>query len=272
MALKKDSIANVITVALVVCFACAIVVSGTAVSLKPQRAANKEADRYKNILEAAGLFEEGKTAPGQVNELFKQFTTRVVDLDEKRFLTEAEVASLGIDVATYDQRKASKDPGMSRELSNEEDVASISRRARYSVVYLLQDETGLQKIVLPVHGYGLWSTMYGYLALRGDLNTVAGITFYEQQETAGLGGEVDNPKWKASWQGKEIYSSGHDVALRVIKGTVDPASRDAEYHIDGLSGATLTSRGVENLIHYWLGKNGFGPMLKQLQTQEVGAI
>lgn len=260
---NKDSMANVLTVALGVCFVCAIIVAGSAVSLKPTIQANKSLDRNKNILIAAGLFEKGETQDADIDGLFEQFTIRVVDLEEKRFLTEDQIAEVGIDVSKYDQRKAAKIPGMSMELTNEQDIASISRRARYSVAYLLEKDGKVDRIVLPVHGYGLWSTLYGFLALEGDGNTVAGITFYEQKETAGLGGEVDNPRWKNLWVGKEIYDGG-EVALSVIKGAVDNSSPQAVHQIDGLAGATLTSKGVENLIAYWLGKDGFGPVLAKL--------
>ena len=150
-------------------------------------------------------------------------------------------------------------------MSNEQDIASISRRANYSVAYLLEKDGEVERIVLPVHGYGLWSTLYGFLALQGDGNTVAGITFYEQKETAGLGGEVDNPSWKNLWVGKEIYQDGA-VALKVIKGAVDKSAPDAKYQVDGLAGATLTSKGVENLIAYWMGDEGFGPLLSDFKS------
>lgn len=272
MAYNKDSLQNVLMVAVGVCLVASIVVSGTAVMLKPTRIANQEADRYKNILVAAGLFQEGETPVSEVDELFQQFELRVVDFEQNRVLTPEEASTEGVDVSSYNQRQASKDPDMSKDIPGTEDIASIGRRARYSIIYLLRDESGgIDKVVLPVHGYGLWSTMYGYLALEGDMNTVAGITFYDQKETAGLGGEVDNPDWKAIWPGKKIYENGN-VALEVVKGSVDPSSRGAEHKIDGLSGATLTSRGVHNLVHYWLGEEGFKPVLKQLETQMVGAI
>ena len=261
---NKDSMANVLTVALGICFVCAIIVAGSAVSLKPMIQANKALDRNKNILIAAGLYKKGETQDSDIDGLFEQFTIRVVDLEQKRFLTDDQIAAAGIDVSKYDQRKAAKIPDMSMELTNDQDIASISRRARYSVAYLLEKDGKIDRIVLPVHGYGLWSTLYGFLALQGDGNTVAGITFYEQKETAGLGGEVDNPRWKNLWVGKEIYENG-EVALTVIKGSVDPALPQAVHQIDGLAGATLTSKGVENLIAYWLGKEGFGPLLANLQ-------
>jgi Na+-transporting NADH:ubiquinone oxidoreductase subunit C len=261
---NKDSMANVLTVALGVCFVCAIIVAGSAVSLKPTIQANKALDRNKNILIAAGLYKAGETQDSDIDGLFEQFTIRVVDLEQKRFLDEDQITAAGIDVSKYDQRKAAKVPEMSMELTNDQDIASISRRARYSVAYFLEKDGKIDRIVLPVHGYGLWSTLYGFLALQGDGNTVAGITFYEQKETAGLGGEVDNPRWKNLWVGKEIYDDG-EVALTVIKGSVDPSLPQAVHQIDGLAGATLTSKGVENLIAYWLGKEGFGPLLANLQ-------
>jgi Na+-transporting NADH:ubiquinone oxidoreductase subunit C len=119
--------------------------------------------------------------------------------------------------------------------------------------------------VLPVHGYGLWSTMYGFVALKSDLNTVAGLGFYEHGETPGLGGEIDNPRWKGSWPGKKVYQ-GDDVALSLIKGTVDTSRAGSEYQVDGLAGATLTSRGVTNMVHFWMGEQGFGPFLTNLKA------
>ncbi|MDZ7686235.1 MAG: NADH:ubiquinone reductase (Na(+)-transporting) subunit C [Gammaproteobacteria bacterium] len=147
---------------------------------------------------------------------------------------------------------------------------SIGRRARYSIIYLLEDGEELDKVVIPVHGYGLWSTMYGFLALEEDMNTVAGITFYEQQETAGLGGEVDNPDWKAGWEGKEIYKGG-EVALEVIKGSVDPErTKTPNTRSMGLSGATLTSRGVRNLVALLAGRRRVRPdAWKQLETENA---
>ena len=264
MASDKDSMKNILIVALSVCFVCSVIVSGAAVSLKPERLVNKALDRNKNILIAAGLFEKGVTAESEIDGLFESFDIRVVDLQAQRLLSAEELAETGIDFDRYDQRKAAKDPARSVGLSTEEDIASISRRANYAIVYLLKQEERLDRIVLPVHGYGLWSTLYGFIALESDGNTVSGITFYEHQETAGLGGEVDNPRWKGLWPGKEVYDESGNVALRVIKGVVNPSSNNAKYQVDGLSGATLTSRGVRNLIEYWLGDQAFGPVLKEL--------
>jgi Na+-transporting NADH:ubiquinone oxidoreductase subunit C len=265
VASDKDSMKNILMVALSVCFVCSVIVSGAAVTLKPERMANKALDRNKNILIAAGLYERGVTKDEDIDSLFESFEIRVIDMQAQRMLNEREAGEVGIDFDRYDQKKASKDPALSVPLATAEDPASISRRANYSIAYLLKRDGKLERIVLPIHGYGLWSTLYGFIALEPDGNTVSGITFYEHQETAGLGGEVDNPKWKALWPGKEIYGVDGNVALTIIKGSVNANAPGAKHQVDGLSGATLTSRGVHNLIGYWLGDKAFGPVLKNLE-------
>jgi Na+-transporting NADH:ubiquinone oxidoreductase subunit C len=112
---------------------------------------------------------------------------------------------------------------------------------------------------------GLWSILYGYLALDTDLTTIRGITFYEQGETAGLGGEVENPRWKALWPGRRAFDERGNVKIQVKKGVAGPPAEDP-YQVDGLSGATLTSRGVTNMIRFWLGPDGFGPFIAQLRN------
>ncbi|MGB0764601.1 MAG: NADH:ubiquinone reductase (Na(+)-transporting) subunit C, partial [Luminiphilus sp.] len=116
--------------------------------------------------------------------------------------------------------------------------------------------------------YGLWSTLYGFVALESDGNTIAGLGFYEHKETPGLGGEVDNPRWKNLWKGKQVYRDGA-VAISVVKGSVDQGSDAANWQVDGLSGATLTSRGVSNLVQYWLGEDGFEPYLRNLREGDA---
>lgn len=251
----KGTTLNTIVVALAVCLVCSVVVSASAVYLKPLQVENKRADRQKNILEAAGLLREGES----VEELFKQVEAKVVDLDTGEYVKE-------IDAQAYDQRAASRDPERSAPIPSDKDVAGIKRQAEYATVYLVNDEQGrLQYIILPVHGYGLWSTLYGFLALEDDANTVVGLKFYEHGETPGLGGEVDNIKWRRQWKGKLVYDDG-EPEIEVLKGTVDPDRPAAKYQVDGLAGATLTSRGVTNLLQFWLGENGFKPYLDRIRT------
>jgi Na+-transporting NADH:ubiquinone oxidoreductase subunit C len=127
----------------------------------------------------------------------------------------------------------------------------------------------VSRVVLPVHGYGLWSTMYGFLALEADLDTVSGLRFFEHAETPGLGGEVDNPRWQAQWSGKRLFDEAGEFALQVLKGRVPEGAPDAQHKVDGLSGATITTRGVDNLVRFWVGEQAYGPFLARLR-QEIG--
>ena len=154
---------------------------------------------------------------------------------------------------------------MNRVLSTDKDIASIKRQAKIAKVYLVENGGQIDKIILPIHGYGLWSTLYGFMALEGDGNTVAGLGFYEHAETPGLGGEVDNPSWKKQWAGKRVYKDGR-VAIRLVKGGAD---RTDAYGVDALSGATITSRGVDNLVKFWLSDTGFKPFLDNVRQGRI---
>lgn len=254
MSAKNETLSRVLTVALGLCIVCSVVVSTAAVALKPQQAANKARDLKRNILMAGGLYNPELS----VEEQFASIEARVVDLDTGMFLDD-------VDPSTFDQRKAAKDPSSSKALSGDEDLAKILRRENRATVYLVNDESGaLDRIILPIHGYGLWSTLYGFVALESDANTIVGLGFYEHGETPGLGGEVDNPNWKAKWPGKLAYKDG-EVAISILKGAVNPASDDASWQVDGLSGATLTTKGVHNLVQYWLGDDGFAPLLGNIR-------
>jgi Na+-transporting NADH:ubiquinone oxidoreductase subunit C len=255
----NESVKKTLLVTLVLCVVCSVVVATAAVTLRPLQAANQALDRKQNILAAAGLLQAGVN----VEEQFGRVETRLVDLETGKF-TDA------LDPLNYDQRKASRDPALSVRVPQDQDIAKIQRRVKYAQVYVVAaPDGGIGKVILPVKGYGLWSTLHGFIALEPDLNTVAGIGFYEHAETPGLGGEVDNPAWKASWHGKQLYDVNGNIVLKVIKGRADSSRPESVYQIDGLSGATLTSRGVQNLIQYWLGDQGFAPFLANLRAGEA---
>jgi Na+-transporting NADH:ubiquinone oxidoreductase subunit C len=256
---SNDSTSKTLIVAFALCIVCSVIVSAAAVVLKPTQEINKDLDRKRNILAAAGMLDDSKT----VDEQFSQVSARIVDLRTGKF------ADDDVDAQKYDQRKAAKDPAASDALSSDQDRAKVARREHYSLVYLVEDEQGeIDKIILPVRGAGLWSTLYGFVALEADANTIAGLGFYEHAETPGLGGEVDNPRWKALWPGKQVYRDDA-VEIGLIKGSVNPAGANAAWQVDGLAGATLTSVGVTNLVQFWLGENGFEPFLNHLRNGEA---
>lgn len=243
-----------------VCIACAVVVSTAAVSLKERQEANATLERQKNVLQAAGLMAAGEKLGAE--EVAKRFATiEAVAVD----LASGEVAE-GVDPATFDQQKATADPERSRPAPP--NAAQVQRLPNTAVVYLLRDDEGaLELVILPVEGKGLWSTLYGFVALERDLTTIRGITFYQHGETPGLGGEVDNPRWKEKWEGREAFDETGEPAITVVKGRAGTPEEDP-YEVDGLSGATLTGRGVTYLVQFWLGDHGFGPFLGKLAERE----
>jgi Na+-transporting NADH:ubiquinone oxidoreductase subunit C len=249
----QPSIGQTIRFAAAVCVVAAIAVSSAAVGLKERQEANKLLDRQSKVLGVAGLIEPGeKLTAERAQEMFDEYIVTIpVELETGEIAEE-------IDPVTYDQRSAAQDPATSQVAPP--NPAKVSRLPDVGLVYQVMRDGIVDKVILPVEGMGLWSTLYGYIALEADLERVAGITFYEHGETAGLGGEVDNPRWQALWPGRRVFDEDGDPAIEVIKGAAGPPEEDP-YEVDGLAGATLTSRGVTNLLHLWLGPDGFGPYL-----------
>lgn len=259
----RDSVPHTLVVAALLCVVCSVFVAGAAVGLRPRQQANKQLDQKKNVLIAAGILNEGEAlSETRIDHLFEEQISKVlIDLKTGR-PADPEI----VNPVTYDQRVASSDPAWSTLIEPDQDLAGIKRREKYAFVYKVLDRYGnVDRIVLPINGKGLWSTLYGFLAIDADGTTVRGITFYEHAETAGLGAEVDNPKWKAIWPGKQVFDESGEVRLGVIKGVVSPDSPMVEYEVDGISGATITSKGVTNLIRYWLGPDAFGPYLENIR-------
>ncbi len=258
VALPNDDRRKVLFVAVALCLVCSLVVSVAAVALKPLQTANAQFDLRRNLLLAAGLVDAGATRD-TVESAFGRVEARLVDLRSGEFSEDEPPLA-------YDARAAVNDAGASDPIPDRDDIARIRRRSHYAVVYLVKDGERIEQLVLPVHGYGLWSTLYGFVALEPDLRTVAGLKFYEHGETAGLGAEVDNPNWLARWRGKVALDDTGQPIIEVVKGAVTESGDAARSQVDGLSGATLTSNGVQALLRYWLGEQGFGPFLQRLRA------
>lgn len=262
MSSKKETTGRTLFVALAVSLVSSVFVAGAAVSLKPVQIENRLLDKQRSILAIAGLG-EAKMSARAVKDLFaERITAKVVDLETGEY-TEA------FDPVTFDPLKASRDPKLSSVVPGKEDIALIKRRERFTTVYMVEQDGKLESLILPVRGYGLWSTLHGFMAVKSDLNTVVGFGFYQHAETPGLGGEVDNPKWKAQWPGKTLFDEAGEPVISIVKGGVDPSSPNAGHQVDALAGATLTSDGVDRLLQFWLGEQGFGTYLAKLRTQGV---
>ncbi len=254
MALPTDSVPKTIFVAVALCLVASMVVSAAAVALRPQQEINALKDKQVNILQVAGVYDPAQ----DVAEAFAAFEPHVLELETGTFTDQ-------FDAASFDDRAAADDPATSVALTD--DPAGIGRQANFVTVYLLRDDAGeIDKVILPIHGYGLWSTLYGFIALEENGNDVFGLQFYEHAETPGLGAEVDNPRWRAMWNGRKLRDDSGELLITVAK-AVPPAGPD--YHIDALAGATLTSVGVDNLIKFWMGEQGYAPFLENLKAGNV---
>ena len=255
----NESIVKTIGVAFAVCLICSLVVSASAVNLRDLQKENKLNDKRIKILQVADIYNPNISIAEQFSELESKF------IDFNTGLMMDEYNNFSID--DYDQIVVTKDPNLSSKVPTSEDIAIIKNRENVGKIYILRDEIGtIDKLILPIRGYGLWGTLYGYISIEDDFNTVSGIEFYDHKETPGLGAEVDNPKWKAQWKGKKIYKD-NKVNLAVIKGKVEAGDSESTYKIDGLSGATITSRGVTNMVAYWFGESGYSSLLRELDYE-----
>ena len=261
--MRQYSNTYIIGFATVVCLVCSIVVSTSAVALRERQDRNKVLDRQTNVLVVAGLIGEGeKKTPEEGDELFADnIVIRAVDLASGTY-------DDSLDGGTYDQRKAAKDPSTSKAAPG--NLAGVTRLPKSGLVYQRMADGEVATLILPIEGKGLWSTLYGFLALAPDATTIEGITFYEHGETPGLGGEIDNPSWKSVWVGKQAFDENWQPAVEVIKGNAGGVEEDP-YRVDGISGATLTARGVSHLVRFWLGENGYERYLENFRKEESGS-
>ena len=250
-----------------VCVVCSVVVSGAALSLKDQQLKNAELDLRKNVVSVSGLTEPGQTITEADVKKFYQDSS-VTDKSANRVepgyielttgtITDADTAKAAIkaDKATCKERTK-------KELTD--NPAKIACLPKYKAVYTVYQNDEVSRIILDVEGKGLWSTLKGFLAMGTDGKTIQGLTFYSHAETPGLGGEIDNPVWKKKWVGEQAFKNG-SPDITIVKGTApqgDKAAQDGK--IDGLSGATLTSNGVQYLVNFWLGPKGYGPYLSSV--------
>ena len=270
--MQRDSISNTLQVALVLCLVCSVLVSVFAVGLRSRQQTNQRRFMQRKVLEVARLCEEG--ADVDVDDLFGRIETRVVDLRTGEYADESQLQKLDdnadgrVDAHELNQLALARDPQQSMLPQN--DIAGIKRRENYSIVYEIRVAGELKQLILPIRGYGLWSTLMGFLALdvtglaEGyDRIHIRGLTYYSHKETPGLGGEVDNKNWRAQWDGKKAFDADGRVLIEVAKGA------SGDYQVDALSGATITSQGVSNMLEFWLGEQGFGPFLARLKSRSA---
>lgn len=245
MSSNNESIGKTLAVVVSLCLVCAVIVSLTSVQLRPLQKANKAKDIQSNILAAAGISKVDNVA-----ETFEaKIETRFIDMRSGDFADPVEDFD-------FEKTKYDANEGYPLKENGIKDIAGIQRITKRAPVYISKKDDGsTDAIILPIQGYGLWGLMYGFISLESDGETIKDIIFYKHNETPGLGGEIQNPQWTATWEGKEL-------PIQIVKGT---AGGD-EHKIDGLSGATLTSNGVDHAVDFWTGENGFGPFLAKVRN------
>jgi Na+-transporting NADH:ubiquinone oxidoreductase subunit C len=256
---RLDSTRYTLLFATAVCVVCALVVATAAVLLQPIQEENARLYRQKNVLIAAGLVRpDQKVSRDEVLKIFERnIRIRLIDLKTGALLPAERLDPLG-----YDQRRARNDPSQSRPAP--ENDAGVNRLPNYAAVHFVVRDEAVEQLVLAVEGLGMWGTIYGYLALDRDGNTVRGITYYDQKETPGLGGEIANPSWQALWKGRRVYDERWRPGITVIKGAAGTPEVDP-LHVDGLSGATITSNAITRLTRFWMGESGYGEFLRKFR-------
>ncbi|MEI6894937.1 MAG: Na(+)-translocating NADH-quinone reductase subunit C [Colwellia sp.] len=253
---KKETFSGTLIFVFIICLVCAALVSISTIGLKPLQIENKLLDKKTKILEASGLLSQTGTDSKSIKAAYQKYVVaKMVNLDTGEIIDG--------DTDMFDERVEARD--VNKSIKPKNDMAGINRRANRAVIYLVQNDQGqLNTIVLPMLGMGLWDLMYGFIGLAPDLNTVRSVIYSDLKETPGLGAEVLNPKWKALWPGKKMFNEQGEIAITIIKGG---AKKGDIYGVDALSGATLTSNGIESTLHFWLGDEGYGPFISKFRNK-----
>lgn len=222
---------------------CSVLLSSAANLLKERQQENIALDKQKNIISSAGF----KSEPG------KDYTRQEI-------------------LKIYDENIKSAVIDLNGNVVEDKDVANLDPKADVDLlpIYYSQKDGKIDAYILPISGKGLWSTIYGYLALEPDATTVKGITFYQHGETPGLGGEIEKDWFKSSFEGKKIRSeTGELKSITVLKGKVaEKIEKDQQqYYVDGISGSTLTGNGVTKFLKQDLLK--YEPYFAKLNKKEM---
>jgi Na+-transporting NADH:ubiquinone oxidoreductase subunit C len=259
--MNRNGPAYTVVFTLVVCAVCSVFVAGAYEMLGEKQRADAAVFRMLDILTITGLAEKDEElGRDEILERFQAIRPLAVDMETKRLAPD-------VDARLYDQREASNDPTQSFEAPPND--AGVRRIPEYAVVYeRLEEDGGLDQILIPIHGQGYGGQIYGFLSLGSDLNTVRDIVFYELEETPTLGGRITRSSWRKNWPGRKIYDDSGDVAIRLVA-DAPPADEDP-YKVDAVSRASVTTAGVQNMLDFWLGPQGFGPFLADYREQLAG--
>lgn len=273
MAEKRSGFSSSRTLIFVVavCTVCALVLSILAESLKKAQKEAKELYRSKQLLLAARILDYDDTfvANGE-----KATSRAILDTFEARVLTRLTDAQGKV----WTFQEAGVD-----ETSYLLDNAKLGySHLPYKLIYMIKQETPSPVpygYVIPINGYGLWDAIYGYLGIEANGDTVLGMTWYEQKETPGLGGEIALPEWQQQVYDKVIFQKNPDgstnfqrapLGIKVVKTTVKEtygSSPLSDSAIDGIPGASITINGVNEAFRTSLAP--YRPFLLRAHNQEI---
>lgn len=266
--MKKDSTFSTILISFALCVICSLLVSGSVVLLKPLQEENKKLDFKKSVLKVSGIGIDGDLTKDKVDSAFKQIETRILDIEAGELLRKGEK----FDLEKFDPGSIRRDPATSKSIEAALDKGNIKSRELFLRIFLVKDSpesSTINRIVLPIHGKGLWSTMFGLIAVDAKDFSIKGITFYEHGETPGLGGEIDNPIWQAKWLDKKIYDDNFQFKFSIPKASVSDSDPEAKFKVSAISGATLTSNGLRGTVEYWFGSDGLQKFLKNVKERGI---
>ena len=251
LALPMESRPKTILAAFVVSAVCAVLVSSATVILRPIQAANRAAEEEARVEALV------RGIPGMsdlLTEVGGSLSTVVVDLARGRAANDVTPSTLLATLADT-SNWTSLDAG--------QDLAGLGARPDYAQVFLLRDNDLVSLLLLPIAGQGYNGRIEAVLALRGDMNTIAGVTVTRQSETPGLGARIEEGAWQASFPGQQIFDSEGAVRFSVARGTASSI-----HEVDGITGATRTSNAFTQMVRFWLGPDGYGPLIAAISRGE----
>lgn len=251
LATSNESRIKTVLLAFLVSAVCAVFVSGVTVLLRPIRTANRAAEEQARIEELV------RGIPGMANLLEESggaLSTVVIDLESGR---------AAADVTPETLEAALADPANWTALEPEADLAGLGQRPDFAQIFLLRNEGGISLALLPMTGQGYGGRIDAILALHGDMNTIAGVAVTGHSETPGLGGRIEEASWRASFPGTETRNAGGAIQFQVARGQAASI-----YEVDGITGATRTGAGVTRMVRFWLGPEGYGPLIDAVDRGE----
>lgn len=244
--MNVDTVPRTLAVAVFVALVCSAIVSSAVYLLRPMQQGYALVERNRAVLDAAGWLPDDGLSDREVVERFLDLDAHVVDIATGAYVPE-------LDGHAFDHW---------RPVVTENATDNTAESADRVPVYIVRDGGRLDRIVLPVHGPGMWSTIYGYVALDADLSTVSDIVFFQHGETPGVGDRIEDQEWRNEWRGKKIYGSDGSVRIDVVKRGA------SEFEVDLISGASVTCDAVGSFVRNWFSAEGYRPLLERLRVED----